>query len=181
MRLREAGRTCNGRAERGNRTVDVVAGLQCQAHVVPRRGVVAVHMKRAPVAGDGLVGAIGGGERQPQVVVDFRIARRKGHRAFEQRQRVVQALALDHHDAEIVQRQRMVGRERQRGLVVALRSVDVVALVRSHAARGERIGGLGRSRSRLVKRWAAGFSPQSQSLSQQTIHAAMPDPDRLHP
>ena len=109
--------------------------------------------ERAPVFGDGLAVALQRHERQSAVVVVLGLVGCERDRAIEQRHRVGGAVALVEHDAQVVERARVVGRQAQRRAVVPFGGVEVVALVGFEAApredvRRDRVGFRGGRRGR---------------------------------
>jgi hypothetical protein len=96
-----------------------MAGLQCE---------------HAAIGGNRVVVAIGGSQREPEDCCGTRVLRMRGDRPLEQRNRLVEPVALVHDDAEIMQRQRILRRRRERRAVAALGAVDVSFSMRVEGA-----------------------------------------------
>ena len=104
-----------------------------------------VELEGAPVGGYRIRVAQRRGQREAAVVVEFGLARDERRGAVEQRHRFVQALLLVQRHAQVVQSQRVLGRECQRLAVQALGLGDVVAPMGVDALLGQRVGRLGGS------------------------------------
>ena len=87
---------------------NIVSRLQGKAEIVPGDGMVGLERERRAIRGDGVGLAVGGGQRESQVVVELGLARLRGDGALEQRQcgGELAALIVDH--AEKVLRQCVV-------------------------------------------------------------------------
>ena len=104
MRVCEIGLEAYGAPKRVDRAVHVVRRLQSQPEVVPRGGVIGLERERSAIGVQCIRFAIRRSISEPEVVVEFRLARRRLHGSLEQRQRGVELVALIMNDTKIMAR-----------------------------------------------------------------------------